>query len=234
MRCIRSFQVLATVVLLVEGVSAMPQHSDFEQILRDPMRFAGKHIVISGVAQIYDDRFFLYLTAAAAQNAKLSQSVFVVTSPDAKRYEKLDNHWLQIFGTVDPAEHGPFGGAACGLLLDSLKVLNYPVVHSLRVDGVIHNETSEPVRVQVSDKRGYSLFVIQSGGVHTLAIDSSSVAAVESISGHALAKAVLIRPALAKSYLDQARHAYFYRIVDGRIDPVAPSIGKKWPTASPE
>jgi len=218
--------ILVSAILI--NVALADQSAEFQKISSNPSGFAGKKVTLVGIAHIYGDRFFLYPNAITAQKSKIEKSAFVVVKPDATRYEKLDNHWLRITGTVDPSEHGPLGGAPFGIILDDLESLDRPPLKDPNVYGILRNDTNGTVTVQVSVKNGYSKFAISPGGTHIQTIDKTSVAQVMSPSGKITTKRALLPPTLPKEYSDSTNQRYYYRITNHSIEFVPPQLAKSW------
>lgn len=212
------------VLALVQAGLAVPT-SDFKELLADPRAFNGKRVTLIGVAEIGGDEFFLYPDEHAR---RVGDSGVFISSLNNVTFQRFNNYWLKVTGIVNANTHGPLGTDPCEVMLDRLEPLPLPPIADVNIYGIFRNDTTETVTLKVATPTGYSIFDLQPHSTTPPGVITRGNVEVSTPSGQLIARAKLVPSKLAAEFFDPVRRAYYYRIVDKKVELVSPHETKEW------
>lgn len=223
--------LIALAILLVASSSPVA----FKDVLQNPRAYHHQRVSVSGVARVEGESFVLYDNLRDAEKlAGPSKAISVAQKVNERTHDDLDNHWVTITGIVDADRHGMWN-YSCEILLENVQALRRPAGKKrIVITGTFRNQTSTSVHVALRDTKAgkYAEFELGPTGIDEVAIQGGSVEATD-LAGKLVAQLKLLSPNANAYYYDPARHTYFYRISDGKIERVPPNEGKKWTKRGP-
>ena len=201
--------------------------SQFERLLKNPKMFQGKRVTLVGLAEIGGSEFFLYPDVRSAKRGE--NAIFVYAHIlNENPYEKFNNHWLNITGTVDTGIRPPLGVGECSIVLEELKVLPRSPLRDDSVRGVFQNSTGQTINIKIPTPTGYGYAMRIAPDTATEAmIITSGEFTVSKKSGETIAKGT-VSWKVADQYFDRNSRTFYYRIRNDRITPVLPRDTKNW------
>lgn len=204
---------------------------DFDHLIGNPRTYKGKHVSVTGVAQVDGTSFTLF----QPPHRELSRTIFVGQKVGKPHYNHLDNHWVKITGIVDTDERNIF---ACKVFLENVDALPRPPVPSIRVFCVVLNEGPATVRVELVNKAGNEStdMTLSPGEIHKTAVVEGQAKVYtpsESLfTGKLLSSCVVPSEKLAPEFFDSSTRTFYFRIRNGKIALVRPqeatTLKKRW------
>jgi hypothetical protein len=210
------------------GTSVSMAGSEFDKLLANPQAFHGKHVTLTGIADIYDVGFFLYQRQLSPTKADTSRSVFVVGGAADTLPDRLNYHWLKVTGTVNARAHAPTGTEPCEILLTHYELADRPPLKEWRIFGVIKNDTSQTLKITVSDTTGYGTANVSPGSLFKNEISRKASLEVSTLSDQVIARRDLTSIKFDRVYFAPESHTLFFRVTMRGIEAVPAENGKRW------
>ena len=211
-------------LLLADAASAV----EFKTLTRNAIAYHGQKVTVKGVARVQGLSFHLYGNASDARRFASGERAIVVSqNSEGPRYDRYDNRWIEISGTVDAHQRSAWG-YPCVVFLDAIKALPLPAPGKQHVviEGIFKNEDPEDIIIVLFSDRGrmYAQIPVaayQSNGTGI----RGGVIEIRS----ATDRKVVWRSALPQDlkYFDRAGRKYYYRIVHGKLEAVTPEDAKR-------
>ena len=229
--------MIRAAVLLALLLVVTPSHAaievSFDELKKNPARFHGKTVNVTGLIEIGGIRNNLWRDAHARRGDDCKTAITVLDHPgfypgtNKSARSSANLHFVVVTGIVDTGYHGMFGGESFGILLKKLHVLPAPRQKQFLVKlDWIRNDTDH--LLSISLKTGPYTQTFDLGPLEEEAImwDPPSVltVTVESTNRHKRSASFKWR----KDYFDAEKRCRYFRITTDRILPVLPAEGRRW------
>jgi hypothetical protein len=212
---------------------------EFDELAKNPAGYNGKEVTIKGLLQVAGDDNFLWRDVRARAREDYNRDVIRLVpdlslppypganlSPDSPANYK----WVRVTGIVNTSFHGRFGEESFGVMQKRIEVLpGRRQTQFLTILGWFHNETPRPVKMDVISLNQRAEFTLGPGDIESTAVGPDGVTAVvKTKRDKTFARCLLTLPKLRR-YYDSRKHAYYFRVLKDRIEPVLPTDVSRWP-----
>jgi hypothetical protein len=131
---VEAVRLARTVVIIAVGHTCVAAEVAFDDLVRNPVKFNGQRVTVTGLIEVYGDDNELWRDTSARQRIDLKRCIHVWTdlkrppypgtnmSPDSP----ANLHSVKVTRIVDTSIHGRFGNERFGLLEEKIQVLPGP------------------------------------------------------------------------------------------------------------
>ena len=239
--------IVAGVAMLGLITEAHAFNVQFDDLIKRPAKFNGKTISVVGLLQVAGDNNYLWRDAESCQRLNLKDCIFVVNDMSRPSYPgtnlsidaPLNYRWVRLTAVVDTSFHGRFGSDPFGLIQKQIDPLARPRERELlEIQGWFKNDTRRPVDIDVKcrAKKGSweETFPLDPGELAPVTlVDGDNVVTAKQNVAKSLAKLIITLPGWRR-YYDSRKKSYYFRILEGHIQPVLPNQAKNWSLVMPD
>lgn len=227
----RSIRILLFIAIaFVMGESSLHGES-LSSVLKSPASYHHKRITLVGILRGEGPMFELFENEADAVAMTAPKSIYMVAPPTWKKGGPYDLRRARVTGVVDAKRHGIWGNP-CALTPEKIEVLSGPVAPWPDLVVVFRNEKQAPVVLHLGTPPSNSDFTLQPKeciDVGGWAGEDKQATPVRALSARgALVAKTEITIRRSRPYYDPMNAALYYRITNGRIEKVLPSVAKNW------
>jgi hypothetical protein len=94
--------------------------TQFPQLLKHPRTFEHGCVCVTGFAHVLGDAFVIYESEKAAAKRDIPKGIFVKQKSNEPNYNRYNNRWIKITGTVEMNERG-WANYPCGIIVERVE-----------------------------------------------------------------------------------------------------------------
>lgn len=113
--------VTAFLVLLVLPLTSWA--TNLEDVIRTPAKFHNKRVTLVAMAEVGGDRFYLYQPPKPESLGDNDRVIYGILSREGPVYDRFNNEWVEVTGTIDASYRGLVSENACSLVIERVRPL---------------------------------------------------------------------------------------------------------------
>ena len=109
-------------LLLFLGLSATTGAVEFQDVIKNPSKFRNKRVTLVAMAEVGGDRFYLYWPPKPKLPGDDRRVIYGLLRAEEPVYDKFNNKWVKVTGTVDTDYRGLVSENACSLDIERVRL----------------------------------------------------------------------------------------------------------------